>query len=101
MLISNLELEKKALNLRLWEANISKIELTAEVTRQASSQETRDQSETVSGKESVMARVGILESSVSLNRYFCSSDSINKEKTVYVVSLAKDMDFEVQSEVLK
>jgi hypothetical protein len=34
MLISNLELEKKTLNLRLWEANISKIELAAEVTRQ-------------------------------------------------------------------
>jgi len=33
LLISNLEMEKKALNLRLWEANISKIELAAEVTR--------------------------------------------------------------------
>lgn len=36
MLISNLESEKKALNLRLWEANIDKIELAAEMTRQTS-----------------------------------------------------------------
>jgi hypothetical protein len=31
-------MEKKALNLRLWEANISKIELAAEVTRHGSNQ---------------------------------------------------------------
>jgi hypothetical protein len=32
-LIENLETEKRALNQRLWEANLSKIELAAEFTR--------------------------------------------------------------------
>lgn len=70
MLISNLESEKKALNLRLWEANIDKIELAAEMTRQTSQQTNSDTEEFLSGRESVMARVGIIESSTSMSKYF-------------------------------
>ena len=43
-----------------------------------------------------MNNVGILESSVPLNKYFCSSLSLlSKSNTVYVINLAKDTDFEI------
>ena len=41
-----------------------------------------------------MNNVGILESSVPLNKYFCSS-LLSKSNTVYVINLAKDTDFEI------
>lgn len=42
-----------------------------------------------------MNNVGILESSVPLNKYFCSSSLLSKSNTVYVINLAKDTDFEI------
>jgi len=100
MLISNLELEKKALNLRLWEANISKIELAAGVTRQSSDQSYPETTVSLFGKESVMTRVGILESSVALDKYFTLGQA-SKDTSVCMINLAKDVEFVVESEMLK
>ena len=100
MLISNLESEKKALNLRLWEANIDKIELAAEMTRQTSQQTNPDTEEVFSGRESVMARVGIIESSTSMSKYFLTEQS-RRITGVFVVDLNSKVDFLVNSEIMQ
>jgi hypothetical protein len=99
LLISNLEMEKKALNLRLWEANISKIELAAEVTRYGSNK--KSSCETIEyGREYVMSRIGIIESTVPIGKYL-ETDREVKESSIYVLNLSSNAEFVVNSEILQ
>jgi hypothetical protein len=46
-----------------------------------------------------MARVGIVESSVPVGKYF-SSASVCKENSVFVVNLSKEFEFALDTEIL-